>query len=301
MEPLSAGASVLAFLGLALKSAKAIHDVFSAIKDEPRNVGDLMDELTQLKSILERLLQIQVGQASDTGMIDLLVPMKKCAEDVANFSLKLQCLKLSGVDSKAGRLWRRIKAAITEKDLEKMRDISRGHVLMLNFQLSILQTARLSLSATQSSDILGLLNQLKDDRAKNCVPGTSTNGGVIGFRSLGMTTAGEKDDTSLATDLALEKSISRLTKLVARKECTVESDDAEELMKDLQTLLEYAQKEQSISTPLGGICSDICQDSQLEIDSNVSKELNLVNSLISSAPSIAINKNGMLYPTTSKT
>ena len=139
IEPLSAGVSVLAFLGLALRSAKTTYSVFSTIKDGPRNVGDLMDESAPLKSILEWLLQIQVGQASDTRMIDLVAPMKKCAEDVANISLKLQLLKLSGVNSKAGRLWGRIKATITERDTEKMWDIITGHVLMLNFRLSILQ------------------------------------------------------------------------------------------------------------------------------------------------------------------
>lgn len=295
MEPLSAGASVLSFLGLALRSAKAIHEVLSTVKDGPKNVQRLADEVAQLQSILERLSQIQTTPIDDTASTNLRSLVSKCVADITAFEAKLQRLGLSADDRRIGRLWRRLKAVVSEKDLERMRDVVRAYMLALNVSLSLLHTAKLSWSTAQSSEILDLLKQLKSDVARLCKPSAWTDNGTAALQNpdaITMEDLGDDEQLTQVIDVAVEESIARLMRLIEKKECTIESDDAEQLIHDLRALLESAQKKES-----SAIQSQMPTDSHEYQDrmmaSNVLKELELTYSLILSAPSIAVNSRGM--------
>lgn len=288
MDPLRAGASVVDFLKVALTSAKTIHDVLSAIKDGPEGVERLTNEVAQLQHILERLSQIPFGNATDVAeMADLA---RKCANDVAVFESRLQRLQLSGADCRRARFRRRIQITFSDKDLEQMRDVIRAHVLMLNFRLNLVQTTQLSLSTTQSSEILGLLQQLKGDVAALHQSRASGNDQPAApAHSHAMEVDDEASVPPSTDDTALDESISRLTKLVAEKECTVDSEDAEQLIQDLETLLASAQRNEIESS------HEVTPDHPTSDHSEgeaVWKELKLVNNLISSAPSLTINRNG---------
>ncbi|KAH8738057.1 hypothetical protein BGZ61DRAFT_583072 [Ilyonectria robusta] len=290
MDPLRAGASVVDFLKVALTSAKTIHDVLSAIKDGPEGVERLTNEVAQLQHILERLSQIPFGNATDVAeMADLA---RKCANDVAVFESRLQRLQLSGADCRRARFRRRIQITFSDKDLEQMRDVIRAHVLMLNFRLNLVQTTQLSLSTTQSSEILGLLQQLKGDVAALHQSRASGNDQPAApAHSHAMEVDDEASVPPSTDDTALDESISRLTKLVAEKECTVDSEDAEQLIQDLETLLASAQRNEIESS------HEVTPDHPTSDHSEgeaVWKELKLVNNLISSAPSLTINRNAQL-------
>ncbi|KAH7023773.1 hypothetical protein EDB80DRAFT_770521 [Ilyonectria destructans] len=283
MDPLRAGASVVDFLKVALTSAKTIHDVLSAIKDGPEGVERLTNEVAQLQHILERLSQIPFGNETDVAeMADLA---RKCANDVAVFESRLQRLQLSSADCRRARLRRRIQITFSDKDLEQMRDVIRAHVLMLNFRLNLVQTTQLSLSTTQSSEILGLLQQLKGDVA---ALHQSRASGINQPAVCTTLSDDEASDPPSPADTALDESISRLTELVAEKECTVDSEDAEQLIKDLETLLASAQRNEIESS------HEVTPDRHHSEGEAVWKELKLVTNLISSAPSLAINRNAQL-------
>lgn len=284
MDPLRAGATVVDFLKVALTSAKVIHDVLSAIKDGPEGVERLTNEVAQLQHILERLGQISFGNATDVDEMAKLA--RKCAKDVAVFESRLQRLRISSADCRRARLRRRIQITFSDKDLEQMRDVIRAHVLMLNFRLNLVQTTQLSLSTTQSSEILGLLQQLKGDVA------SLHQSRASGINQPAVCTTSSDDEASdppSPVDTALDESISRLTELVAEKECTVDSEDAEQLIQDLETLLASAQRNEVESSHEA--TPDRLRSHHREGEA-VWKELKLITNLISSAPSLAINRNG---------
>ncbi|MCJ1314314.1 hypothetical protein MMC25_007995 [Agyrium rufum] len=269
MDPLSSGASVLAFLGLALKSAKAIHYVLSTVKDGPSFVQSLVDKVAQLQSVLER----------------------KCIADITGFESKLLGLKIGDGSRRRDKLWKRLKAVFSEQDLELMRDVVRAHMVTLNVWLGLVHTTQLSCSTTQSSEILMLLKQLKNDVAGLQVPSVPTSIGITSSQDVGTMTS--EDDTQQAqnTDNSLEESITRLIKLVEQKECTVKSDDAEQFIRNLEILLESAQQSESNSTPSQPPI-ELHEGRNKGISLNLYTELKLATNWILSAPSIVINSEG---------
>lgn len=276
------GASLVTFVVVALQSIKTVHGVISAVKDGPQSVRSLADSVAQLKSILERLSHIQLEPANSIDLTDLSNLTQRCATDLGNFESKLQGLNLSTDDRRFGRFWKRLKAAISEKELERMREMIRAHTLTLNFHLSLLQTAQLSFSSMQSTEILKLLKELKSDIAQS----SFANHGTATSQNPNATATAIDATTTDTTESALEDSISRLIKLVNEKECTVESEDAEQLIDDLQTLIDSAHSKESIPVAPH-------EPGEGEAISNIARELKLATSLIFSAPSIAINSNGM--------
>ena len=287
---MDAGASVVTFLALALSSAKAIHNVLSAVKDGPQNVQNLANWISQLQGILEQLSRTPADQINTNGFTNMASLTSKCAADIANIKSRLQQVHFSADDRRIGRLWKRLKAVVTEKDLERMHDTVRDYTSMLNVHLSLLSTTQSPLSIAQSSQILELLSQLKDQVAGLQTPLAS-----------GITAASAHLDTSVmeihaqptqVIDDSLEESISRLAKLVNEKEYFVDSDDAVQLMSDLQTLIDSAQDRESCST-FSEAPANLRPRRESGTEPDVSKELKLVNNLIFSAPSIAINSQGM--------
>jgi len=302
MEAIGAASSILAILGAALASAKAINDVLSAVKDRPHDIQSLDGEVAQLQSILYRVHHLQNGLTASTDLSNLTTYASRCAAEVTAFEKKLKRLRLSDNDRRFGRLWRRLKAIVSENDLRRMQAIVNSHTLALNLELSLVQTTQLSGSTTQYSEILSLLKQIKSDTASFQRPSVSTDAPSIALESQGVRGMEDVDNNPPSIpsiDVALQESIARLTKLVEENECTVESDGAEQLIHDLENLLESAQdKELESELPHTSQCLHGYQESTTV--SNVLKELKLTKSLIQSTPAIAINGRGMTQPVVSE-
>jgi|SRR3569833_1306463 len=135
MEAVGAGASVLAFIGIALQSAKFIHDVFSAVKDGPENVKRAAYNVEQLQLTLERLSRCRAID-SDVATRD---QVSKCTSDMETIAQKLQKLAVSETEKRSGRLWKRLRAAYSDNDLSKISVVVRDHTSALHISLSILQ------------------------------------------------------------------------------------------------------------------------------------------------------------------
>ncbi|RTE84304.1 hypothetical protein BHE90_001093 [Fusarium euwallaceae] len=279
MDPLSAGASVVTFLGLAFSVTKTVHNTLSTIKDGPKVIQHLNEEFSQLKSILERLSHISMS-ATDAAELDSLA--KKCNDDVACFEKKLRRLDTSGADGRRGKLWRQLKLCFTEKDLGHMRNVVHGHTQLLTIRLNIIQVQQGSFSATQSAEVLNLLQKLRDDVTALRQVNSSVPVVDEGPRSPRVV---ELDNEQMGTcaGLALDESIERLMRLVERKPCIVDSENAEELVGDLEHLLRSVRRDAAAIRPL----ETTPDHSNGE---NVSKELKLITSLILSAPSINVNQ-----------
>ncbi|RBR12478.1 uncharacterized protein FIESC28_08602 [Fusarium coffeatum] len=275
MEAVGFGASILTFVAAAVSVSKSIHDILSAIKDGPETIGFLNNEISQLEAILQRLLQVSASTAGLSDRPELEQLVKKCKDDLVAFEAKLRQLDVSGADSRRGRLWRKLKICLEEKDLDHIRGVVKWHVHILTLHMVIVQTRELP----ALTDILPTLQQIHQGVAALQV--ASTSAAIIKVDSSGMPSrVTELDDTesNIAEDVALDDAIARLMKLLEKRPGVVESDDSKKIVDDLSRLLYFVQDE-VLSEKKGGD------------DQDVLNEVKLFTSLIICAPSISLNQN----------
>jgi hypothetical protein len=137
MDPVSAGASVLAIIGVGRKAAKAVHTVFSGLKDGPENVRHASTNVQGLISALERLSECRVLE--DDGDGPLSKRMLACVDDVEAFAAKLEKLTISDTERRRGKYWKKLRTILKEKDLDDMNRIVLSHTTALNLELNALQ------------------------------------------------------------------------------------------------------------------------------------------------------------------
>ncbi|KAI0840332.1 ankyrin [Hypoxylon sp. FL0890] len=131
MEAIGTGANVLAFVLLALKSAKTAYETLSAIKDGPQIIRQAANTINQLHWILENLKHSHAA-AEDVG---LLGHLRICCDELELAASHVGKLQISPTERQSGRLWRRLKSFLSEKDLERLNTRLMGHVTTLNLRL----------------------------------------------------------------------------------------------------------------------------------------------------------------------
>lgn len=135
MEAVGVGASVLAFVVLGLKSAKAAYQVLSAVKDGNTHVAEAKSSVQDLQSTLERLSRCRlVAEQQDDG---LKKTAKKCADDMETFAKELK--KLDEPRQRVGKQWNKVKIFLKEDDLKRVTAAVVGHTAALNFYVQVLE------------------------------------------------------------------------------------------------------------------------------------------------------------------
>ncbi|RFN43296.1 hypothetical protein FIE12Z_12486 [Fusarium flagelliforme] len=275
MEAVGFGASLLTFVGAAVTVSKSIHEILSAIKDGPETIGFLNNEIFQLKGILQRLLQVYVSTAGLSDRPELEHLVQKCKDDLVGFEARLRQLDVSGADGRRGRLWRKLKICLEEKDLDQIRHVVRWHVHLLTLHLVIVQTRQLP----ALTDILPTLQQIR--QGVTALQVSDTSAAMMQVHSSVMSSrVTELDDTQSdkSQPAGLDATIARLMRFLEKRPCVVESDDSKEMVDDLERLLQFVQDEVVSELRGGGGGKD------------VSNEVKLFTSLIVSAPSLRINR-----------
>jgi hypothetical protein len=277
MEAVGVSASILTFVTVAVSVSKSIHDILSAIKDGPEIIGFLNNEISQLEAILQRLLQVASLTTGPTDRLELEQLVKRCKDDLVGFEAKLRQLDVSGADGRRGRLWRKLKICLEEKDLDQIRHVVRWHVHLLTLHLVIVQSRQLPVLTY----ILPTLQQIRQGVAALQVSNTSA--AMTQVDSSGISSrVTDLDDTqsNISQQTALDDTIARLMRLLEKRPCVVESDDSKEIVDDLERLLQFVQ-DGALSEMRGGGDGE-----------DVSNEVKLFTSLIVSAPSLRINQSG---------
>lgn len=135
MDGLSGAASVIAVFGLALSSTQAIYDIISGIKNGP-------NAIESMKSSLQNLLKLLLQLTGCTDQLylaaDLEGSISKCVQDLKASEHQLAKL-CPRADSRPVRFWNNMKAALHEKDLERMSAMIQRHVAALSLQLQIIE------------------------------------------------------------------------------------------------------------------------------------------------------------------
>ncbi|KAF5529581.1 hypothetical protein FMEXI_14073 [Fusarium mexicanum] len=292
METVGAGASILTFITVAFSVTQSIHSALSAIKDGPQVIRLLTDEIFQLKSILQRLDEVSFVSINDIDKSQLNGLAKKCKDDLSALNSRLKSLDVANSDGRGDRLWRKLKLSFSERDLDQVRHVVRGHVQHLTVRLNLIQVQQGSFTATQSTQILDLLQQLKQDISALQTTNTAT---LIAEEDSSTTSARvtevDDEDMDCSPDTSLDDSINRLMRLIEEKPCVVQSDDSEELLKDIEHLLKCVRNDAE-PVELEGTCQNCHPD--------VSKELKLMANIILSSPSVMINQTARLWRPTDK-
>ncbi|KAH7120621.1 hypothetical protein EDB81DRAFT_814489 [Dactylonectria macrodidyma] len=280
MEVLSAVATVVTLFSAALASTRAFHHVLSATKHGSLALQALSNEVEQLQKLLETISTLPIQNTPDVA--DLARYVRDCVTDVAAFKLRLELLTVSEANSRSGRLWRRVKASVNEKDLWQMQRVICGHVGMLNGRLTTLQITMLAQHMAQSSHDFSLVQQFWNDTAifyplkyLKSLP-TLSNG------ALTITSVPESTQFS---NPELEIVLSRLIRLLEYHERTVNSEDVLQIMQHLEIFLESARWHECESNRASGGRNLSC------FQENIGEELKLVISILSLASSVNINTN----------
>lgn len=281
MDPLSASASVVTFIGLALSIAKAIHDGLYTIKDGTHTIRSLKDESAELGRILERLSLIPMSTTDATELSGLV---KKCSDDLTGLEAKLLRLDTSATVGRRCRAWRKLKACFTDRDLAEMQRVVQGHVQRLTLWLNVLQLKQSSSSEKGWTEILDTVQKLDRNVATLCKVDSVQAAGE------GSTCRRFVELDSMNRISGPDHKISRLMHLLEKKPSIVESDDAQDLMGDLEHLLRSVQRDAATSAVSDEAFCQFCPDYCWNDD--ISGELKLVMCLILSAPSMKLNQSG---------
>ena len=135
MDGLSGAASVITVFGLALSSTQAIYNIISGIKNGPNAIQSMKSGLQDLLKLLQQL----TGCPDQFYLAaDLEGSVNKCVQDLR--ASEHQLVKLCPwADSRAVRFWNHVKAALQEKDLERMFAMIQRHIAALSLQLQIIE------------------------------------------------------------------------------------------------------------------------------------------------------------------
>ena len=298
MEAIGAGASTLAFVLLALKSAKIINESLSSIKDAPKTAIELLDDMKFLQSVLERLSQCTLQHASISTVDSLTQTLQGCTTELARIEGRLARFLQDTVSSRSRRMYKGVLAYIKKEDLENARRRVRDKSTQINLYLGLLQAQSMSeLSSkadTQATATTSILEEILNEVSR------------LHARISHEPASGNEEYSDVADDVIvdnlealkicseLDSSISRLSTLVDHDGLSLDAEDAEQIIDDLRRFVVVAREKSAVNAkPKTSAAYSIGTESSTKL---INRDLTLIEGLIISAPFIAINKSGTCQP-----
>jgi hypothetical protein len=138
MEPISAGASVITFVRLAIESTKALHNIIVGLKNAGKETGVLAAAVGNLQLILTQLRGCRAFNDTTVDLQDVRNLLDACKIDVTSFEKDLSKVQCSPEANKFQRTWKKVKAIISEKSLNGMWNKPNHHCTVLQFQRNLL-------------------------------------------------------------------------------------------------------------------------------------------------------------------
>jgi len=134
MEAIGAGANVLAFVVLGLNCAKTIYQTLSAVRDAPRIVQRVSTDILQLHYILEQVKQSRAAADDDA----LARHVRLCVDELKPLAAVIEKVQFTSSDVSTGKAWKKLKAFLTEKNLDMISSRVTHHIATLSLRLSTL-------------------------------------------------------------------------------------------------------------------------------------------------------------------
>ncbi|KAL2679303.1 hypothetical protein Neosp_010075 [[Neocosmospora] mangrovei] len=301
MEAIGTGASTLAFVLLALKSAKIIHESLSAIKDAPRIVRELAQDIQLLQSVLGRLTHCPLSHVSSSTIASVQDMLQACTADLSGIENRLEKFRKKPESSRSTRVYKGILGYVKKEELEEARSRVRDKTTQANLYLGLLQAQAISDTTSKIDDqataTTGILEQILGEVARlhsrldNDTASTTLQDDATEDASASITQ--NLETMTLCSEL--EESISRLSSLVDHDGLTLDADDAEQIIDDLRKFILIARDRVSIKQTGKGKAT--ANPYAVNEDSHqVRRDLKLIEGLMLSAPIIAINQPGTISP-----
>ncbi|KAK4163278.1 hypothetical protein QBC43DRAFT_319825 [Cladorrhinum sp. PSN259] len=226
MEAIGAGASVVAFITLAVQSAKTVSDTLSGIQDAPENVRHATSAVGMLQAALDQLLQCPSVSQGHTSR-DLHDNIKQCYEDLAGFASKLRKIQISGTASRSRQLWKRVRAFIDEKEIDRMVKIVTSHSSTLSLWLQSLQSAAIHDSKNQISALSRTISASAQDTQTRMTGELQAIGMKLEISRTESTDAHKDIDTKFSLILQAIESIKLATRTTDQDDETANSKSAQ--------------------------------------------------------------------------
>jgi hypothetical protein len=295
MDGAGAAASVIAFADAGIKSAKCIREFISIVKDGGQTVALFGQDVDTLATALQRISLLSLNDSSPPTIASLKTHLEACSKELVTYEKLIQ-----GLDRSSPRLANRMRMAARtmwkDKDLEQARNRIRDLNTQLGVYLCLLQAeaaARASLRQTSTAETTrDLLQQILGEfgRVHTRLDGIDTasaaamNTQDTPVREL---TPDSPDVTEACNEL--QESVSRLASLVDHEEAIIDAEDAHHIIDDLETLIQSARDRVSCTQ----VENPSSKDQERGGDGrNVRDNIWLAQSLVCSAPVLAINQSG---------
>lgn len=300
MEAIGTGASTLAFVLLALKSAKVIHESLTVIKDAPRIVRELAQDIQLLQSVLGRLTHCPLSHAPCSTIRSFQDMLKVCTAELSGIEGRLEQFKKKPDSSRSSRVYRGILGYVKKEELEEARSRVRDKTTQANLYLGLLQAQAISDTTSKIDDqatattgileqILGEVARLHSRLENNGASASHDNAAEHGSDSI------TQSFETMTLCSELEESISRLSSLVDHDGLTLDADDAEQIIDDLRKFILIARDK--VATKKTGSGKAAANPYAVVDDSDqVRRDLKLIEGLMLSAPIVAINQPGTIHP-----
>ncbi|KAF4340085.1 hypothetical protein FBEOM_5945 [Fusarium beomiforme] len=302
MEAIGVGASTLAFVLLALKSAKIINESLSSIKDAPRTVLELMKDVEFLQSVLGRISSCSLRHVPTSTIESLNGVLQVCTTELSSIECRLAKFSSTTASSHSSRMYKGVLAYVKKEDLENARGRIRDKSTQINLYLGLIQAQSLSEASskidTQATATRTILEQILGEVSKLHARLSQDAASAEVEQHTNATRDDDTIESTVANQLGtmtlcseLESSISRLATLVDHDGLTLDAEDAEQIIDDLRRFVVVA-KEKSVANPdqdRSSVAYNIHTEN--ETSKALHRDLNLIEGLILSAPIIAINQS----------
>lgn len=161
MDPLSAGASVIAFVTVALDGAGKLYNAVAAYRGGPQDVKLLLSALSDLLFLLRRLSTIlhdPDNRLLGAFATELETSLKTCVSEISTFNSKLIKCQPRPQEGSLQRFARRLRPVLHQMDLEKMRLAILRHLATLSVQVGLVNSLQ---AQSMGKTVHGIHEQLQ--------------------------------------------------------------------------------------------------------------------------------------------
>ena len=129
-------ASAITVIGLTLNSADLIRKIISNIKNTPEIVQQTSNALGDLSTILRQLYTYSGSLENATDLQELI---RRCREDLTKFEKTIGNLISTPRENKRKIFWKTVRAALQEKDIERINGVTRQYLHTFSMQIQLLE------------------------------------------------------------------------------------------------------------------------------------------------------------------
>lgn len=140
MEVISAGANVIAFVDLGLKSARFIDQVLSNYRNGSQQTRALASAIKDLQILLTQIRNCNVVDDPQADIQNLTDRVRACSEDLQRYEKRIQKGQPDPNASKLKQIWKRsVAPVLEEKSFKQIWKEVDHHFTVLQSQLQLLQ------------------------------------------------------------------------------------------------------------------------------------------------------------------